>query len=68
VGSLCDSCKWCLLLLAGCEGFYGVRISEVLAAYVVLVPFINHLGSDVIFTLQAGMCHTPYLYITLYRI
>jgi len=40
VSSLCGCCKWCLLHLAGwCEGFYGVRISEALAAYVVLVPF-----------------------------
>jgi len=41
VGSLCGCCRWCLLLLAGwCEGFYGVRVSEALAAYVALVPFL----------------------------
>jgi len=34
VYSLCGCCKWCLLLLAGwCEGFYGVRESKALAAY-----------------------------------
>jgi len=40
-GSLCSCCKWCLSLVAGrCEGFYGVRASKALAAYVVLVPFL----------------------------
>jgi len=29
-----------LLLVGWCEGFYGVRVSEALAAYVVLVPFL----------------------------
>ena len=39
MGHLCGCCRWCLLLLAGwCEGFYGVRVSEALAAYVVLMP------------------------------
>ena len=34
-------CRWCLLLLAGwCEEFYGVLVSEALAAYLVLVPFL----------------------------
>jgi hypothetical protein len=41
VDSFCGSCRWCLLLLAGwCEVFYGVRESEALVAYVVLVPFL----------------------------
>jgi hypothetical protein len=41
VGSLCDCYKWCLLLLAGwCEESYGVRVSEALTAYVVLVLFL----------------------------
>jgi len=41
VSSLCGCFRWCLLLLAGwCEGFYGVRVSGILAAYVVLVPFL----------------------------
>jgi len=42
VGSLCDCCKWCLLLLAcWCEELYGVRVvSEALVAYIVLVPFL----------------------------
>ena len=36
----CGCCKWCLLLLLAewCEGFCNVRVSEALAAYVVLVP------------------------------
>ena len=41
MGSLCGFFRWCLLLLAGwCEGFYGVQVSEALAAYVVFVPFL----------------------------
>jgi len=40
VGSSCGCCNWCLLILAGwCEGFCGVRVSEALAASV-LVPFL----------------------------
>ena len=39
MGSLRGCCTQCLLLLAGwCEGFCGVRVSEALADYVVLVP------------------------------
>jgi hypothetical protein len=30
----------CCSLVGGCEGFNGVRVSEALAAYVVLVPFL----------------------------
>jgi hypothetical protein len=41
VGALCGCCTWCPLLLTGwCKGFCGVRVSEALAAYVVLVPFL----------------------------
>ena len=37
-----------LLLLAGwCEGFYGVRVNEALAADVVLMPFL---------LVQSGKC------------
>jgi hypothetical protein len=40
-GFLHGCCRWCLLfLVGGCEGFYGVRVSEALAVYVVLVPFL----------------------------
>jgi hypothetical protein len=53
VGSLCGYCKWCLLLLAGwCEGFYGVRISEALAAYVILFIEFRHPV-----TFRALVCH-----------
>ena len=42
MGSLCGSCKWCLLLLVGwCGGFCGVRVSEAMAAYVVLVHILG---------------------------
>ena len=47
MGSVCGCCCWCLLLLAGwCEGFYGVRVGEALAAYVLLVPYLlaEYLG------------------------
>ena len=41
VSSLCGCSRWCLLLLAGwCEEIYSVRVSEAIAAYVVLVPFL----------------------------
>jgi hypothetical protein len=30
-----------MVLIAGwCKGFYGARVSEAIAAYVVLVPFL----------------------------
>jgi len=39
--AVCGCRSWCLLLLAGwCEGFCGVRVSEALAAHVVLLPFL----------------------------
>ena len=41
VGSLCGCSRWCLLLLAGwCEGSFGVRVNEALAAHVVIVPIL----------------------------
>jgi hypothetical protein len=61
VGSLCGCCKWCLLLLAGwCEGFCGVRVSEALATYVVLVPFL---------LVEQGKCpHITEFRLNVYRV
>ena len=57
MGSLCGCCRWCLLLLAEwCEGCYGVRVSEALAAYVVHVPFL---------LVEWGRClHSSYFILT----
>jgi hypothetical protein len=41
MGSLCGCCRWCLLLLAEwCEGFYGVRRFEAVAATLGFRPFL----------------------------
>jgi hypothetical protein len=58
---MCGCCRRCLLLLAGwCEGFCGVLVSEALAAYVVLVPFLlvgfGEVSTQYMFPIKMFIC------------